>query len=146
MEQNRLDRDRILLYATLLCALIGIGLYVTVYLTLAMYGPLNTSGLLIARVALLVSVGTLGLALVLALTARSPALADAALSGAGWLLVFCGISLFFPAMGASVATTSAPGATGFGGVAGSVFFLLAGGLLVQAERTARERRDTPGGG
>lgn len=138
MEQPKFDRDRTLLIATLLCAAIGVGLYATVYLTMAIYGPLNTDGLLLARIALFVAAGTLSLALVLALTARKAASPDAALSGAGWLLVFCGISMLFPAWGASIAPTSAPGATGFGGFAGALFFLLAGGLLMRAERGARE--------
>jgi len=138
MDQPRSDRNQMLLIATLLCAAIGVGLYATVYLTMAIYGPLNTDGLLLARIALFVAAGTLSLALVLALTARRAAPPGAALSGAGWLLAFCGISMLFPAWGASIAATSAPGATGFGGFAGALFFLLAGGLVMQAEHGARE--------
>jgi hypothetical protein len=141
MEQPRFDRDRMLLYATLLCALVSIILYVTVYLTMIIYGPLNTDGLLLARVALFVAVGALGLALVLALTARNVSLSGASLSGAGWFLVFAGIAMLFPAWGMSISTASAPGVTGFGGFAGSVFLLLAGGLLVQAEHRVRERQE-----
>lgn len=143
MEQPRFDRDRMLLYATLLCALVSIVLYATIYLTMATYGPLNTEGLLFARVALFVTIGTLGLALVLALTARNASLSGASLSGAGWFLVVAGIAMLFPAWGMSNAPTPAPGVTGFGGFAGAVFLLLAGGLLVQAERSVRERQGAP---
>ena len=139
MDQSRFDRDRMLHFATLLSALASIGLYVTLYLTMAFYGGLNDSGLLIGRVALFVSGGTLIVALVLALTARSASLSSTALSGSGWFLVFGGIALLFPAWGASIAETAAPGVTGFGGFAGAIFLALSGGLLVQAERTVRER-------
>jgi len=140
MNQPRFDRDRMLLVATLLSALAAIGLYVTLYLTMAVYGGLNESGLLIGRVALFVTGGALIIALVLALTARNASLSSAALSGSGWFLVFGGLALLFPAWGASIAATAAPGITGFGGYAGAIFLVLAGGLLVQAERTARERQ------
>ena len=140
MNQPRFDRDRMLLVATLLSALAAIGLYVTLYLTMAVYGGLNESGLLIGRVALFVTGGTLIIALVLALTARNASLSSAALSGSGWFLVFGGLALLFPAWGASIAATAAPGITGFGGYAGAIFLVLSGGLLVQAERTARERQ------
>ena len=140
MDEARFDRDRMLLFATLLSGLIGIGLYVTLYLTMAVYGSLNASGLLIGRVALFVTGGTLILALVLALTARSASLSSTALSGSGWFLIFGGIALLFPAWGASVAATVAPGLTSFGGYAGAIFLMLAGGLLAQAERTVRERQ------
>jgi len=140
MNQPRFDRDRMLLVATLLSALAAIGLYVTLYLTMAVYGGLNESGLLIGRVALFVTGGALIIALVLALTARNASLSSAALSGSGWFLVFGGLALLFPAWGASIAVTAAPGITGFGGYAGAIFLVLAGGLLVQAERTARERQ------
>jgi len=140
VNQPRFDRDRMLLVATLLSALAAIGLYVTLYLTMAVYGGLNESGLLIGRVALFVTGGALIIALVLALTARNASLSSAALSGSGWFLVFGGLALLFPAWGASIAATAAPGITGFGGYAGAIFLVLAGGLLVQAERTARERQ------
>ena len=143
MTSSRFDRDRMLLYAVLLSALIGIGLYATVYLTLAVYSTgLNTTGLLVSRVALFVCAGTLGLSLVLALTARSASLSSAALSGSGWFLAAGGIALLFPAWG--VSATTVPGLSGFGGYAGAIFLILTGGLLMQAERTARERKDTPG--
>ncbi|MGH6960082.1 MAG: hypothetical protein ACREE7_06340, partial [Dongiaceae bacterium] len=116
----------------------------TLYVTMAVYGGLNASGLLIGRVALFVSGGTLIIALVLALTARNASLSSAALSGSGWFLVFGGIALLFPAWGASMAETAAPGVTGFGGYAGAIFLVLSGGLLAQAERTVRERRGASG--
>ncbi len=143
MDPPRFDRDRMLLYAVLLSALISLGLYVTVYLTLVLYGGLNETGLLVSRVALFVAVGTLGIALPLALTARSASLSSTALSGSGWFLVSGGIALLFPAWG--ISTTSVPGLSGFGGYAGAIFLILSGGLLLQAERSARERHDTPGG-
>ena len=144
MEQQGFDRDRMLMYTVLLGGLVSIGLYVTLYLTLAIYGPLNPSGILIGRVALFVAGGILGIALVLALTARSASLSSARLSGWGWFLVFGGIALLFPTVAASTTSEAVPGLTGFGGFAGAIFVLLAGGLLVQAERTVRERRETPG--
>ncbi len=146
MDESRFDRDRMLLFATLLSALASIGLYVTLYVTMAVYGGLNATGLLIGRVALFVSGGTLIVALVLALTARNASLSSAALSGSGWFLVFGGIALLFPAWGASMAETAAPGVTGFGGYAGAIFLVLSGGLLAQAERSARERRGASGEG
>ncbi|HLF26200.1 MAG TPA: hypothetical protein VJG32_07685 [Anaerolineae bacterium] len=142
MNPPGFDRDRMLLYAVLLSALVGIVLYATVYLTLAVYGPLNERGMLLGRVALFVTVGTLGLALVLALTARSASLSSAALSGSGWFLVFGGIALLFPAWGVSAAAVR--GLSAFGGYAGAIFLVLAGGLVLQAEHAARDRQGTPG--
>ena len=143
MNRRGFDRDRMLMYTTLLGGLVSIALYVVLYLTIASYGALNESGLLVGRVALFVAGGVLGIALVLALTARSPSLSSASLSGWGWFLVFGGIALVFPAWGASGAQPAVPGITGFGGLAGAIFVLLAGSLLVQAERTVRERQDRP---
>ena len=140
MDRSRFDRDRMLLYAVLLSALVSIVLYVIVYLTVVQIGPLNETGMLVSRVALFVSGGALALALVLALTARSASLSGAALSGSGWFLLFGGIALLFPAWGISISNAS--GMSGVGGFAGAIFLLLAGGLLLQAERTARERQDT----
>lgn len=141
MEAPRFDRDRMLLYAVLLSALISIGLYATVYATLAAYGALNETGVLVSRVALFVAGGALGLALVLALTARSTSLSSTALSGWGWFLIFVGAALFFPAWG--VSATRVPSLSSFGGYAGAIFLLLAGALLRQAETAVRERRDAP---
>ncbi len=138
MDRPRFDRDRMLLYTSLLSALVALGLYAAVYLTAAVYGGLNESGVLVSRVALFVTGATLAVSLVLALTARSTSLSSAALSGSGWFLVFGGIALLFPSWGAS--TSTVPGLSAFGGYAGSIFLILAGGLLVQAERTARERQ------
>ena len=140
MDRPRFDRDRMLLYAVLLSALTSLGLDVTIYLTLALYGGLNETGVLVGRVALLVAIGTLGIALPLALTAHSASLSSTALSGSGWFLVAGGIALLFPAWG--VSTVSVPGLSAFGGYAGAIFLILSGGLLLQAERAARERRDT----
>lgn len=145
MNQPRFDRDRMLLYTVLLSGLVGIGLYVTLYLTIATYGALNEAGVLVGRVALYVTTGTLIVALVLALTAHSESLSSTALSGLGWFLVFGGIALLLPTWAASASTTATRGITGFGGYAGVIFLILAGGLLVQAERTVRERRDKSNG-
>src|SRR3972149_9373228 len=103
MNRSGFDRDRMLMYTVLLGGLVSIGLYVTLYLTMAIYGPLNLSGILLGRVALFVAGGTLGIALVLALTARSASLSGASLSGWGWFLVFGGIAMSFPALGTSTA-------------------------------------------
>jgi len=138
VEKSRFDRDRMLFYAVLLCALVSVGLYAVVYLTMAFYGLLNDTGLLIAHVALFVTCGALGIALVLALTARSPSLSSASLSGLGWVLVLGGLALLFPALAASRADIP-----GLGGTAGAIFLTLSGALLLQAERAARDREDTP---
>jgi hypothetical protein len=142
MEQPRFDRDRMLMYTTLLGGLVSIGFYVTLYLTMAIYGALNSTGILIGRVALYVATGTLGVSLVLALTARNTSLLSASLSGWGWFLVFGGIALLFPAWGLSMAPEAVPGVSGFGGYAGAILLILSGGLLAQAERTVRERQET----
>ena len=141
MSRTRLDRDRMLLYTVLLSAIVGIVLYAIVYVTVATYGPLNEQGLLVGRVALFVTGGTLGIALVLALTARSAALATT-LSGSGWLVVFGGAALLFPAWGMSAA--GVPGLSAFSGYAGALFLVIAGTLVVQAEHTARERQNPSG--
>ena len=109
MNQPRFDRDRMLLYTVLLSGLVGIGLYVTLYLTIATYGALNEAGVLVGRVALYVTTGTLIVALVLALTARSESLSSTALSGLGWFLVFGGIALLLPTWAASASTTATRG-------------------------------------
>ena len=139
MSHPRFDRDRMLLYVVLLSALVGIVLYAIVYMTVAVYGPLNEQGQIVARAALFVTLGTLVVALSLALTAHSPALSTQ-LSGAGWFLVFGGAALLFPAWGLSPANV--PGLSSFGGYAGALFLLLSGALLLQAERGAREREQT----
>jgi hypothetical protein len=144
MYQSGLDRDRMLLYTVLLSALASLALYAVVYLTLVQYGGLNEAGITVGRVALYVTVGTLAVALTLALTARSASLSSTALSGSGWFLVFGGVALLFPAWG--VASAGVPGLSGFGGYTGAIFLILSGGLLLQAERAARERRAAPGGG
>jgi hypothetical protein len=140
MGNPRFDRDRMLLYAVLLSALVSIVLYATVYLTLATYGPLNPTGVLVARVALFVAGGTLGISLILALTARSTSLSSASLSGSGWFLIFGGVALLFPAWGLSAA--GAPSLSGFGGYAGGIFLILSGGLLRQAENAVREQQNS----
>lgn len=142
-ERPSFDIDRMLLFTTLLSALVGIGLYIVLYLTMAGFGTLNLSGHLMGRVGLFVTCGTLLIALALALTARSGTITSTSLTGSGWFLVFGGIGLLFPAFAASAAQESVPGLTGFGGVAGALFLLMAGSLLLQAERTVRERGGTP---
>jgi len=141
-EQPIFDRDRMLLFATLLSALVAIGMYVILFLTMAGFGALNTSGLLLGRVALFISAGTLILALALALTARNITISSGALSGSGWFLAIGGVGLLFPGWAASASQIIVPGLTGFGGIAGALFLILSGGLLLQAERTVRERNNT----
>jgi FtsH-binding integral membrane protein len=138
VEKSRFDRDRMLFYAVLLCELVSAGLYAVVYLTMAFYSSLNDIGLLIAHVALFVTCGALGIALVLALTARSSSLSGVSLSGFGWLVALGGLALLFPALAASRADVPA-----LGGTAGAIFLTLSGALLLQAERAARDREDTP---
>ena len=130
-----------LLYAVLLCALVSVGLYAVVYLTMAVYSSLNETGLLVAHVALFVTCGALGIALVLALTARSSSLSSASMSGFGWLLVLGGLALIFPALAAS--RSAIPG---LGGMTGAIFLTLSGVLLLQAERATHDQGDTPDGG
>ena len=141
MEKPRFDRDRMLFYAVLLCALVSVAMYALVYLTMAVYSSLNDTGLLIAHVALFVTCGALGIALILALTARSASLSSASLSGFGWFLVLGGLALLFPALAAS--RSAIPG---LGGAAGAIFLTLSGALLLQAERAVRDQEDAPNGG
>jgi hypothetical protein len=145
MSNSAVDRDRVVLTAAILTGLTGLGMYFVVYLTVMQYGQLNASGQAFERVALLLTVATLMLSLYLALAARSHALTSPALSGAGWFLIAAGVMLSFPALGGTIAFATAAGVSTFSGVAGSMFLIMAGAGLLQAERNARERGDDPRG-
>jgi hypothetical protein len=139
MSTSRLDSDRVVLVAAFLTGLIGLGLYLVLFLTVMQYGQLNLNGQIVERVALLLTAATLLLSLYLALAARSRALATPALSGVGWFMIAAGVMLAFPALGASSAFAAAPGVQSFSAVAGALFLIIAGTGLLQAERNVRDR-------
>jgi hypothetical protein len=53
-------------------------------------------------------------------------------------MVASGLTLAFPALGGSATFASAPGVQAFSGIAGSMFLIIAGAGLLQAERNIRE--------
>lgn len=142
MNNSRADSDRVILAATIVTGLIGLGLYLVIYLTVMQYGQLNINGQIFERVALLLTAAALLLSLYLAFAARSRALTTPALSGAGWFIIAAGVMLAFPALGGAAAFASAPGVQTFSGVAGALFLIIAGAGLLQAERNVRERGAT----
>ena len=138
MNSTRLDSDRVILAAAMLIGLIGVGLYVVLFLTVLTYGQLNISGQIVERLALLLTAATMVLALYLALAARSRALTSPALSGAGWFMIAAGFMLAFPSLGGLSSFAAAPGVQAFSGVAGAIFLIIGGAGLLQAERTVRD--------
>ncbi len=142
MNSTRPDSDRVLLAAAMLIGLIGVGLYVVLFLTVLAYGQLNISGQIVERLALLLTAATMVLALYLALAARSRALTSPALSGAGWFMIAAGFMLAFPSLGGLSSFAAAPGVQAFSGVAGAMFLIIGGAGLLQAERNVREHRHT----
>lgn len=141
MNNSRVDSDRVVLVATFLTGLIGLGCYLVLYLTVMQYGQLNDAGRAFSWLALILTAATLLMAIYLALAARSRALISPALSGAGWFMVAAGLVLAFPAVGGTVGFLRAQGLSTFNGVAGALFLIIAGAGLLQAERNARERSD-----
>ena len=141
MNDSRSDRDRVLVIATLITGLVGVSVLLIVYLTVMRYGTLNETGTAYARLGLYILAGTLIPSIYLALAARSRALSTPGMSGLGWLLIAAGLILGFPALGGTIGLNPVPGVTRFGGVAGSIFLVLAGSALLQAEHNARERND-----
>jgi hypothetical protein len=141
MNASRIDSDRVLVIATLITGLVGVSVFLVVYLTVMSYGTLNETGTTYARLALYILAGTLILSIYLALAARSRALSTPGMSGIGWLLIAAGLILGFPALGGTIGLNPVPGVTSFGGVAGSMFLVLAGSALLQAEHNVRERND-----
>ena len=138
MNSTRLDSDRVILAAAMLIGLIGVGLYVVLFLTVLTYGQLNISGQIVERLALLLTASTMVLALYLALAARSRALTSPALSGVGWFMIAAGFMLAFPSLGGLSSFAAAPGVQAFSGVAGAIFLIIGGAGLLQAERTVRD--------
>lgn len=141
MNNSRVDSDRVVLAATFLTGLIGLGCYLVLYLTVMQYGQLNATGRAFSWLALCLTAATLLMAIYLALAARSHALTSPALSGTGWFMVAAGLMLAFPALGGTIGFGNAPGISSFSGVAGAMFLLIAGAGLLQAERNARERSE-----
>ena len=139
MTSSRQNSDRVVFTAALLTGLIGLGLYLALFLTVLQYGQLNLSGQLVERIALLLTAATLLLSLYLALTAHSRTPITPALSGAGWFMVVAGVLLACLALGGSTALANAPGVQAFSSVAGALFLIMAGAGLLQAERNVRER-------
>jgi len=142
MNSTRLDSDRVILAAAMVIGLVGVGLYVVLFLTVLTYGQLNISGQIVERLALLLTAATMLLSLYLALAARSRALTSPALSGAGWFLIAAGFMLAFPSLGGMSSFAAAPGVQAFSGVAGAMFLIIGGAGLLQAERNVRERAQT----
>ncbi len=142
MNSTRLDSDRVILAAAMVIGLVGVGLYVVLFLTVLTYGQLNISGQIVERLALLLTAATMLLALYLALAARSRALTSPALSGAGWFMVAAGVMLAFPSLGGMSSFAAAPGVQAFSGVAGAIFLIIGGAGLLQAERNVRERAES----
>ena len=141
MGDSHVDGDRVLVAAPLISGLIGLGIYLIVYLTLMRYGTLNDNGKAYARVGLYVLAGTLLLSMYLALAGRSRALTTPGMTGLGWFLIFAGLLLAFPALGGTIGLNTVPGVTSFGGVAGAMFLIISGASLLQAERNARARHE-----
>ena len=139
MKDSHVDSDRVLVAATLISGMIGLGIYLVVYLTLLQYGTLNDNGKAFARVGLYVLAATLLLSVYLAMAARSRALTTPGMSGLGWFLIAASLLLGFPALGGTIGLSAIPGVTSFGGVAAALFLLLSGSSLLQAERNAREQ-------
>lgn len=139
MNSNRVDSDRVILAAAMVLALIGVGLYAVLFLTVLAYGQLNISGQILERLALLLTAATMLLALYLSMAARSRALVSPALSGAGWFMIAAGLMLGVPALGGLSSFDAAPGVQAFSGVAGALFLTIAGAGLLQAERNIRNR-------
>lgn len=138
MNSTRVDTDRVILTATMVIGLIGVALYVVLFLTVLTYGQLNISGQILERLALLLTAATMLLSLYLAFAAHSHALTSPALSGAGWFMVAAGFMLAFPALGGLSTFAAAPGVQAFSGVAGAMFLIIGGAGLLQAERNVRE--------
>ncbi|MBI5567145.1 MAG: hypothetical protein HY870_19765, partial [Chloroflexi bacterium] len=131
MNSTRLDSDRVILAAAMLIGLIGVALYVVLFLTVLAYGQLNINGQILERLALLLTAATMLLALYLALAARSRALTSPALSGAGWFVIAAGFMLAFPALGGLSTFAAAPGVKAFSSVAGAMFLIIGGAGLLQ---------------
>jgi hypothetical protein len=140
MKDSQIDSDRVLVAATLISGLVGLGLYLIVYLTLMQYGTLNANGQAFSRVGLYVLAGTLILSIYLAFAARSRALVAPGMTGIGWFLIFAGVLLACPALGGTINLSVIPGLTSFGGVAGAMFLVLSGSALLQAERNVRQQQ------
>jgi hypothetical protein len=138
MNSTNVDTDRVVLAAALVIGLIGLALYCVLLLTVMAYGQLNLSGQIVERLALLLTAAAMLLALYLALAARSRALTTPALSGAGWFMIAAGVMLALPALGGLNTFAAAPGVQAFNAVAGSMFLIIGGAGLLQAERNVRE--------
>ncbi len=140
MKDSHVDSDRMLYAAVLISGFVGLIIFMMVYLTIMQYGTLNENGRAYARVGLYVLAGTLLLSIYLALAARSRSLATPNMKGLGWLLIFGGVILGCPALGATVGFKFIAGVTSFSGVAGAMFLIISGSSLLQAERNARENK------
>lgn len=133
MSESRGDGDRAAFAATIILAVVSVGMYFVVYLTLFRYQRLNDLGRAFSLAALVIGAGAMLLACYLALTNRGRLLASPNLSGLGWVLICGGLMIGAPALGADV---TFPG-NGSGGVSAALFLIIAGAAVLQAERNTR---------
>ena len=133
MSESRTDGDRVVLATTLILAVISVVLYFIVYLTLFQFQMLNDTGRAVAVVAMLISALAMLLACYLALTSRGRSLTSPGMSGLGWVLICGGLMIGAPALGIEGAF---PGIS-TGGVPASLFLIIAGAAVLQAERNTR---------
>ncbi len=134
MSESRADSDRVVLAATIILAVIGVAIYIIVYLTLFQYQMLNDLGRAFAVAALVINALAMLLACYLALTNRGRSLASPGMSGLGWVLICGGVMIGAPALGIEGAF---PGIS-TGGVPAALFLIIAGAAVLQAERNNRQ--------
>ncbi len=134
MSEARADNDRVVLAATIILAMIGVAIYIIVYLTLFQYQMLNDLGRAFAIAALVINALAMLLACYLALTNRGRSLTSPGMSGLGWVLICGGLMIGAPALGVEGAF---PGIS-TGGVPAALFLIIAGAAVLQAERNNRQ--------
>ncbi len=134
MSEARADNDRVVLATTIILAMIGVAIYIIVYLTLFQYQMLNDLGRAFAIAALVINALAMLLACYLALTNRGRSLTSPGMSGLGWVLICGGLMIGAPALGVEGAF---PGIS-TGGVPAALFLIIAGAAVLQAERNNRQ--------
>ncbi len=134
MSQSRPDNVRAMLIITIVLAVISVGMYLIIFLTLFQYKMLNETGRVFSLIAMMLSALAMLLACYLAFTSRNRTLTSPGLSGLGWILICAGLVVGAPALGVAGAF---PG-NSFGGVPAALFLIIAGAAVLQAERNARQ--------